>query len=137
MRTAGIEPARASPRDFKSLASTSFATSARLFFQAPEGFGQVNVCKTCFFGGLGMFFTGKANNLRLIWNRAQLPDYCILEIVADRPANVPISTDRLDRAPLPPNGSRRSMLPANLLGRTTSISRSFPRVGKRTEYPSE
>ena len=30
VRTAGIEPARASPRDFKSLASTSFATSASL-----------------------------------------------------------------------------------------------------------
>jgi hypothetical protein len=29
VRTAGIEPARASPRDFKSLASTSFATSAQ------------------------------------------------------------------------------------------------------------
>jgi hypothetical protein len=32
VRTAGIEPARASPRDFKSLASTSFATSARRDF---------------------------------------------------------------------------------------------------------
>ena len=34
VRTAGIEPARASPRDFKSLASTSFATSALPAFSA-------------------------------------------------------------------------------------------------------
>jgi hypothetical protein len=40
VRTAGIEPARASPRDFKSLASTSFATSAGFAEAAiylPEG----------------------------------------------------------------------------------------------------
>ena len=33
VRTTGIEPVRASPRDFKSLASTSSATSAALLFK--------------------------------------------------------------------------------------------------------
>ena len=36
VRTAGIEPARASPRDFKSLASTSSATSALRTFSAGQ-----------------------------------------------------------------------------------------------------
>ena len=43
VRTAGVEPARACPRDFKSLASTSFATSALVRRLSGEGLKRKRV----------------------------------------------------------------------------------------------
>src|SRR5690606_40018387 len=45
VRTTGIEPVRVTPRDFKSLASTSSATSARRLLQALVARSQCLFCQ--------------------------------------------------------------------------------------------
>ncbi len=47
VRTTGIEPVRIAPRDFKSLASTSSATSARLVSHGSDGVRQLMFSNTC------------------------------------------------------------------------------------------